>query len=203
MTTRWDKWFADDNLSQDKRILAAPPSQCAQKAVVEFLRRGKNRILDLACGVGRDSFYLQGCGLSITGVDASWNGLKAARRNKFSPGVSPSFVNADARHLPFCEGSFEGVYCFGLLHEFTSEQRENDVARVIAEIRRMLPGGGVLVLAVLAGDPEQGMPAVRIFSRQMLEQAMVGWRPVEIISFDDTGCTNRNDYHIWYGLFEK
>ena len=59
MLTRWDKWYSQDNLSQDERILAAPPSLCAHNAATEFLSRGKLHILDLACGVGRDTFYLE------------------------------------------------------------------------------------------------------------------------------------------------
>jgi hypothetical protein len=30
-----------------------------------------------------------------------------------------------------------------------------------------------------------------------------GWYTLEIQEFDDVGCTNRMDYHIWYGVFEK
>jgi hypothetical protein len=37
----------------------------------------------------------------------------------------------------------------------------------------------------------------------MFEQAIVGWRALEIKDFDDLGCTNRKDYHIWYGIFER
>ena len=78
MLTRWDKWYAQDNLDQDERILAAPPSLCAQNAAAEFLSRGKRCVLDLACGVGRDTFYLAERELHVTGVDAAVNGLRSA-----------------------------------------------------------------------------------------------------------------------------
>jgi ubiquinone/menaquinone biosynthesis C-methylase UbiE len=112
-------------------------------------------------------------------------------------------VAADARYLPFRDGSFEGVYCFGLLHEFTGEHREEDVARVMGEIERLLCNRGILTLAVLSGDPAQGLPAVQLFNRQMFEQATSDVQPIEIKAYDDVGCTSRSDYHIWYGLFEK
>jgi SAM-dependent methyltransferase len=117
LLTRWDKWYAQDNLDKDARILAAPPSLCAQNAAREFLSRGKRRVLDLACGVGRDTFYLVERGLDVTGVDASLNGLRAASQIRLKHNLSAVLTAADARRLPFKAGSFEGVYCFGLLHE--------------------------------------------------------------------------------------
>lgn len=203
MLTRWNKWYSKENLSRDERILAAPPSQCAENAAMEFLARKKRRILDLACGVGRDTFHLESHGLLVVGVDASFNGLRVAGQIKLERGAISEFVTADARQLPFGDGSFEGVYCFGLLHEFTSERKDKDVERVMEEIKRLLCKDGILVLTVLSGKPKEGLPSVQLFTRQMFERATRGWRPVEIKMYNDVGCTNRTDYHIWYGLFEK
>ena len=201
--TRWDKWFSDDNLRRDERILAAPPSRCAERAALAFLSRGKRRILDLACGVGRDTRYLESRGLAVIGVDASLNGLRVARQTW--PGRDPrsGLVVADARCLPFSDGSFQGVYCFGLLHEFTAGGWQDDVERVIGEIVRLLCDKGILVLAVLSGDPEGGLPAVQLYTRQMFERATTGLQQIEIEAYDDVGCTGRTDYHIWYGTFSK
>jgi ubiquinone/menaquinone biosynthesis C-methylase UbiE len=203
MLTRWDEWYSEENLSRDDRIKATPASKCAEIAATEFLRRGKLHILDLACGVGRDSFHLEKRGLSIVGVDASWNGVKAAQQSKYQIGAKTEFVTGDAHHLPFTNGYFDGIYCFGLLYEFTSTDKEDSVRQVISEVRRVLYNEGLLVLTVAAGDPETGLPQVQLFNRQMFEQTMAGWHPLDIKAFDDIGCTNRTDYHIWYGLFEK
>ncbi len=203
MLTRWDEWFSAENLSKDDRILVAPASQCAKIAASEFLKRGNQSILDLACGVGRDTFHLEIHGLSLIGVDASWNGIKAALQSKLKQSAKSLFVNGDARYLPFTNGCFDGIYCFGLLHEFTDTNKSNNIRLVISEIKRLLQDQGILVLAVAAGDPEAGLPQVQLFSRQMFEQTMAGWKTLDIRSFDDIGCTNRTDYHIWYGLFQK
>jgi ubiquinone/menaquinone biosynthesis C-methylase UbiE len=203
MLTRWDEWFSNDNLSKDKRILAAPPSQCADMAATEFLARGKRHILDLACGVGRDTFHLEKRGLSVIGADASLNGSRVANNTRLALETKAQFVAADARYLPFENNSLEGAYCFGLLHEFTSEHKEKDVKKVISEVRRVLSDKGVFVLTVLAGNAVDGLPAVQLFTLQMFEHAMAGWHPIVIKLLDDIGCTNSADYHVWYGLFEK
>jgi SAM-dependent methyltransferase len=81
MVTRWDKWFSDDNLAKDKRILAAPPSKGAEKAAQAFLAREKQIILDLGCGIGRDTFYLESRGVGpiiVYGMDCS----KRERRSR-------------------------------------------------------------------------------------------------------------------------
>ena len=201
--TRWEAWFSQDNLSKDPRILAASPSQSAQRAARAFLASGKRLVLDLACGVGRDTFCLASHGLDVIGVDASLNGLRVARQRKPDAGAACQFVAADARSLPFGDGVFEGVYCFGLLHEFTGEGKAEDVALVMGEIRRLLGDRGLLVLAVLLGDPEAGLPHVQMFSRRMLDEATTGLRAIEVESCDDLGCTGRADYRVWYGEFER
>ncbi len=203
MLTRWDEWYSNENLRKDQRILAVSPSHSAEMAATEFLARGKRPILDLACGVGRDTFHLEKRGLSVIGADASLNGTRAAGKTKLALGAGAQFAVCDARHLPFGNDSFEGIYCFGLLHEFTSARREADVNKVISETRRVLSGQGIFVLTVLAGNPQAGLPAVQLFDRQMFEQVMAGWHRIELKQYDDIGCTNQANYPIWYGLFEK
>ena len=201
--TRWNEWFSEDNLSKDESILSAPPSQGAENAARAFLARGKRFILDLACGVGRDTCYLEGRGLAVIGVDASFNGLRVAQRVGLERGAILELITADARRLPFTDGSFEGVYCFGLLHEFVGQRREEDVGEVMGEIKRLLGDEGVLVLTVLSGEPEKGLPQVQFHTRQMFEKATKGLQAIEVKAYDDVGCTGRTDYHVWYGVFEK
>lgn len=203
MLTRWDEWFSPENLAKDKRILAASRSKCAEIAADEFLKRGKNCILDLACGIGRDTYFLQKKGLSVTGADASFNGIRAARQKSQEGTLNPQFIVADGRYLPYPNEYFDGLYCFGMLHEFTGPDKEDNVRLVISEAGRVLSNQGVLILTVLAGDPEAGLPQVQLFSKQMLDKVMNGWNMLEIKEMDDVGCTNRQDYHLWYGLFQK
>ena len=203
MITRWEQWFTEDNLAKDVRILSAPPSHSVRQAAQVFLEKQVHFILDLACGTGRDTAYLSSCGLDVVGADAAYNGLQAAARIRSTQAGRLAWANADARQLPFPAGSFQGVYCFGLLHEFTGADQAQAVQRVMAEIKRILSPRGVLILTVLAGAPSTGLPHVQFFSREMFDQVTHGLHALEITEFDDTGCTGRTDYHVWYGVFQK
>jgi SAM-dependent methyltransferase len=196
--SRWEELFLED-----KRVLATPPSQAAERAAATFQRNGIDRILDLGCGVGRDSFYLAGCGLDVVGLDLAGSGIglaEAARREK---GVAVRFLQGDACRLPFPTGSFDGVYCFGLLHEFVGEGWEADVATVMGEIRRVLRPGGQVVLAVLAGDPTAGLPHAHLFSEAEFLSALRGFVVEERDCYADRGCTGREDYRVGYAVLHS
>jgi ubiquinone/menaquinone biosynthesis C-methylase UbiE len=74
-----------------------------------FPAKKKRFALDLACGVGRDTFHLASSGLDVIGVDASFRGLRVAQRVKSGRGMVLALVTADGRYLPFRDRSFEGV----------------------------------------------------------------------------------------------
>ena len=196
--TRWQQFYLED-----ERVLSSTPSYCAKNAVEVFSKRSKSVILDLGCGVGRDTFYLAENGFFVIGVDAAESGLTIASRLRKSKGKEIIFVKADGRNLPFPDASFEGVYCFGLLHEFTRETKENDIRRVMSEIYRVLESTGVLILAVLSGDPDKGLPHVYLFTEQMFDAATQVFQIVDKKEYYDIGCTGKKDYRVWYGVFTK
>lgn len=197
--TRWQKFYLDD-----PGIASVPASNFSRKAAQVFLHYQKQKILDLACGVGRDAFQLADQPLHVTGVDLARSGLEiAVQINVDSDRVSVNFVQADACQLPFAEHAFDGVYCFGLLHEFPQPGGWQVISAVMQEIDRVLAPGGILLLAVLAGDPQQGLPHVLLFSETMFDQATKIFSTLEKQEGDDIGCTGRKDYHTWQGVFIK
>ncbi len=90
--------------------------------------------LDVGCGPrSRIANLLTG---TTFGVDSAVNRLFDAQRD----GVV--CVCASATELPFAEGSFDGVVCFGLLHHLN----EADADAALVEMCRVTrPGGAVLL----------------------------------------------------------
>jgi SAM-dependent methyltransferase len=113
------------------------------------------------------------------------------------------WVESDSRILPFSDVAFDGVYCFGLLHEFVGESSKTDVNRTMLEIHRVLKPSGVAIVAVAAGDPVKGLLHVQNFSEAMFDAATAGFSYLEKKLYDDLGCTGRTDYKVWFGFFVK
>lgn len=196
--TRWQKWFLEDD-----RLPSIPPSLCAKSAAKVFAEHGKRVILDVGCGAGRDAHLLSQHGFCVIGVDAAEAGVGIANRLKKDKQLETVLATADARSLPFADASFEGVYCFGLLHEFTEDTREGDVRAVMREIQRVLKSDGILILAVQSGAPEDGLPHVRLFTERMFDTATRSFRVIDKQEYLDIGCTGCNEYKVWRGVFTK
>ncbi len=108
------------------------------------------RLLDLACGAGVSSGCLAGTlGLDVLGVDISLPLLRNARQRS----ARPLFCQAGAASLPLCDGAVDAVLCECALSLFP----EPDI--VLAEVRRVLRPGGMLLLSDLYAReavPEEG-----------------------------------------------
>lgn len=196
--TRWQQFFQDDH-----SIASVQPSWCAQQAVERFQRSGATRVLDLGCGAGRETALLAQNLPFVIGVDAADAGLALAGQQAIQRERRVPLALADARYLPFQPASFDGVYCFGLLHEFVGEFAADDVKLVMDSVYAVLKPGGVLILAVLAGDPEQGLPHVRMFTEAMLLAATRAFCCLDLAQVRDIGCTGSASYAIHRGVFGK
>jgi len=196
--SRWQQFYLDDPNLQD-----IPPSACAHQAVSIFTSSNSRIILDLGCGTGRDTISLANRELEVIGLDAAHSGLLLAQKRDEAPEIKPSWIESDSRSLPVSDSIFDGVYCFGLLHEFVGVSAENAVAKTMDEIHRVLKTSGVAIIAVSAGDPRKGLPHVQNFSESMFDTITAKFHSVEKKLYDDLGCTGRADYKVWFGHFVK
>lgn len=124
-----------------------------RKRAVELsgIKRG-DRVLDICSGTGELAFALLpavGPEGSITGTDFCENMVDIARKKKGSNHGNLSFSFADAKNLPFPDGSFDAVTVgFGM-------RNIPDTILALKEIRRVLkPGGKFLCLELTR--PRQG-----------------------------------------------
>jgi len=107
------------------------------------------KILDIGCGGGLVTEELAVMGFSITGMDMSENSLRQAGRHaeKSAVALDVNYVQGNALHLPFSDGSFDGVVISDVLEHI------EDLPRSISEISRVLRPGGVLVFDTINRTP--------------------------------------------------
>ena len=106
--------------------------------------RPKGIICDLGCGPGHVARYLHEHGATVTGLDLSPAMVERARQ--LNPAIE--FIQGNMLNLPLADGSLAGIAAFySIIHIPRS-----DVAQALAEFKRVLEPGAVLLLAFHIGN---------------------------------------------------
>lgn len=121
-----------------------------RRRAAESLRiNGAHKLLDVACGPGNFTKYLgqhQDSDALAVGLDFSEPMLRRAVRTNAADGVG--YLRADARTLPFDDGSFDAVCCFAALYLVP------EPFKVLDEMIRVLaPGGRIAVMTSCTRGP--------------------------------------------------
>ena len=113
---------------------------------IDVLRaRGKDSVLDVACGTGFHSVRLTEAGFDVTSVDGSATMLAKAFENGSKRNLILKTVQADWRWLNSnIQGKYDAIICLG--NSFTHLFREADRRRALAEFYAALKHDGVLIL---------------------------------------------------------
>lgn len=123
------------------------PQRLAGRWTEETLRRYGSgpRVLDLGCGTGRDTAYLQARGRTVTGADLSGAMLRHASREH--PG--PEYLHADLREFDLGPRRFDAVVCLDSALLYCRTATETD--SFLTSCRRSLDPGGLLVAEMRNG----------------------------------------------------
>ncbi|MHB8490724.1 MAG: class I SAM-dependent methyltransferase [Solirubrobacteraceae bacterium] len=109
--------------------------------IVQFARWRDRDVLEVGCGIATDGINFARTGARYTGTDQSASALALARRRFELEGLSASFVESQADHLPFADDTFDLVYSHGVIHHM------EDTAGAVDDFMRVLrPGGTALVM---------------------------------------------------------
>jgi ubiquinone/menaquinone biosynthesis C-methylase UbiE len=143
--------FFDSHAAVDAYDVFTPESNLRLVTTCMRLARLKPaaRVADLGCGSGVFTDLLHKQGYRAVGLDLS-SKLIALGRAKY-PGVE--FLEGDVEHLPFSDGSLDGVLLSGLVHHLP------DPSRCASEVYRVLKRGG----AFAAFDPNRMNPFMYLY----------------------------------------
>jgi ubiquinone/menaquinone biosynthesis C-methylase UbiE len=101
--------------------------------------RASGEVLEVAVGTGRN-FPFYPAGVRLTGIDLSPAMLEIARKRAGELGLNADLRESDAQELPFPDASFDTVVCTLSLCNIPDDRR------AIAEMKRVLRPGGILLL---------------------------------------------------------
>jgi ubiquinone/menaquinone biosynthesis C-methylase UbiE len=136
-----------------------------QRVAIERLRvTPGQRVLDLGCGPGDGLPRIAAAGGSAFGLDYSEGMLKTAGAERAAHG---RLVRGDAGRLPFKTGSLDKVVCTNSFHHYP------DQPAALAELRRVLKKGGLLVLVDPRSDHPFGWLAIDFVEKVVFRLAEV------------------------------
>ena len=135
---KWNQRFESEDTYLGER-----PSPFLSREIERILRLAPGkRALDIACGEGRNSYYLAQQGFEVTGLDISDVGLGKARQRVEKEGLVVDFQRVDLDNYRFTDQ-------FDLIINFNFLLRELIPEEVLA-----LSAGGLLIIDTIMESPQ-------------------------------------------------
>lgn len=106
------------------------------------------KVLDMACGEGKDAVFLAKNGYLVTAFDLAAEGLKKGRQLAEKNSTFVDFYRADINDFEL-KDKYDIIFCSGALHYITPEKR----SEVISKIKSHTVDGGLNVLNVFVEKP--------------------------------------------------
>lgn len=113
-------------------------------------------VLDLGCAGGFMAETLTDKGARITGIDPAAKAIKAAQAHADASGKQIRYDVGVGEDLPYQDGCFDAVVCVDVLEHVA------DLAKVLAEIARVLKPGGMFLFDTINRNPIARFAAITI-----------------------------------------
>lgn len=142
----WDTIYKD----KEAHWIDKNPSNLAKKAISKYDKFDK--VLEIGCGAGIDTFLLATVANKITGIDLVSNAVDLAKKNleKQPKDIKSkiTFEVGDAEKLKYQDSEFDFVYSLSVLHS-------TDVNKSLKEVARVLKDDGKAVIYVYVGKDKE------------------------------------------------
>lgn len=180
-------------------FLGSEPSEPGRAALARFTTAGVAEVLELGSGQGRDTLLFAAGGLRVIAFDYTEAGLAQIAATSEAAGLGPAIrtLVGDVRHpLPLPDESVDACYAHML---FCMALTTAEIERLMAEVRRVLRPGGLLVYTVRTtsdahfgvgvdrGDDrwETGGFIVHFFDRALIDRLGSGFEILQLADFEE------------------
>ncbi|MFN3970395.1 MAG: bifunctional 2-polyprenyl-6-hydroxyphenol methylase/3-demethylubiquinol 3-O-methyltransferase UbiG [Gemmobacter sp.] len=114
------------------------------------------RVLDLGCAGGFMAEAMAARGAQVTGIDPASEAIEAARRHARAMGLRIGYDVGVGEALPYDAAAFDAVVCVDVLEHVA------DLARVLAEVARVLRPGGLFLYDTINRNPLSRLATITV-----------------------------------------
>ncbi len=125
------------------------------KMIVDLMKNGKGRVLDIGCGCGILFYELKKIFSELNGMDLRKDTNKT-KELLVAGGVKADLVNGDLFHMPYKDESFDCVIAMSVLEHIA------DMKKPVREIRRVLKKGGSFLCGIPVNENKFGVGGCKL-----------------------------------------
>ena len=181
----WSKRYSD---AGEEYLFGTEPNRFLARH--EALLQNGGSAISIADGEGRNSVWLAGLGLKVTGVEISAVAIEKARHLAAARKVEVEFIQADMLATSFPPTELQGPFdwVIGIFIQFVGPQGRDRQFEVMKQLTR--PGGHILLLGYTPKQLEYGTggPSAieNLYTVDMLRSAFTDWDIEELVEYEET-----------------
>jgi ubiquinone/menaquinone biosynthesis C-methylase UbiE len=150
---------------------------------IEKIVFNTKKVIDIGCGVGEMSRWMQQMGAIVTGIDKPEIIEQALKNNSDSGTV---FLAGTAEHLPFENHIADIITCFASFHHIPTDLMNT----ALLEFKRVLKNGGMIIFLEPVAEKGSWYEVTRFYE----EEEFARWVAYEAIkNFSNMGFTLQNE----------
>ena len=181
----WSKRYSD---AGKEYLFGTEPNRFLARH--EALLQNGGSAISIADGEGRNSVWLAGLGLKVTGVEISAVAIEKARHLAAARKAEVEFIQADMLATSFPPTDLQGAFdwVIGIFIQFVGPQGRDRQFEVMKQLTR--PGGYILLQGYTPKQLEYGTggPSAieNLYTEDMLRSAFADWGIEELVEYEET-----------------
>lgn len=137
--------FWESSFIEKREMWGFEPSKSAVLTKDFFVEKSIKNILVPGIGYGRNARVFREAGITVTGIEISKTAIEMARQHY---GTDMTIYHGSVTDMPFDNGSYEGIFCYALIHLLDSSER----TKLIRDCYNQLAEGGYMVFTAISKE---------------------------------------------------